>query len=280
MIYEKVNYDALIITYQGSNSSPFNSYKIPENIVEIINKISLKNDVILNLFLNPYSLNSFNTLDNFKSVIISYQNNIISQEVSADLIAGFRTFSGKLPVSTNFSPLNHGLYKDKKEILSYSRPSYLGFDPNRLSDLDSLGRITLDSLMTPGFQMLVAKEGKIIYHKSFGYHTYSQQREVRNSDIYDLSSITKILASMPLIIQEYEKKNLSLDTKLIKLFPIKKLLDKADISLKDMLSHYARLRPWIPFYKETLNKKEKPKNRFYKNKQRKRYSTTVSSNLF
>ena len=280
LIYEKVNYDALIITYQGSNSSPFNSYKIPENIVEIINKISLKNDVILNLFLNPYSLNSFNTLDNFKSVIISYQNNIISQEVSADLIAGFRTFSGKLPVSTNFFPLNHGLYKDKKEILSYSRPSYLGFDPNRLSDLDSLGRITLDSLMTPGFQMLVAKEGKIIYHKSFGYHTYSQQREVKNSDIYDLSSITKILASMPLIIQEYEKKNLSLDTKLNKLFPKTKLLDKADISLKDMLSHYARLRPWIPFYKETLNKKEKPKNRFYKKKQRKRFSTTVSSNLF
>ena len=71
LIYEKVNYDALIITYQGSNSSPFNSYKIPENIVDIINKISLKNDVILNLFLNPYSLNSFDTLDNFKSVIIS-----------------------------------------------------------------------------------------------------------------------------------------------------------------------------------------------------------------
>jgi CubicO group peptidase (beta-lactamase class C family) len=134
-------------------------------------------------------------------------------------MAGFRTFSGKFPVSTKFFPLNHGLYKDKKEILSYSRPSYLGFDPNRLSDLDSLGRITLDSLMTPGFQMLVAKEGKIIYHKSFGYHTYSQQREVKNSDIYDLSSITKILASMPLIIQEYEKKNLSLDTKLNKLFP-------------------------------------------------------------
>ena len=144
----------------------------------------------------------------------------------------------------------------------------------------SLGRITLDSLMTPGFQMLVAKEGKIIYHKSFGYHTYNQQREVKNSDIYDLSSITKILASMPLIIQEYEKKNISLDTKLNKLFPKKKLLDKADISLKDMLSHYARLRPWIPFYKETLNKKEKPKNRFYKKKQRKRFSTTVSSNLF
>ena len=279
-LFKKVDYAGLIITYQGSNTSPYNSYKIPENIVDIINKISLNNNVILNLFLNPYSLNSFSSIDNIESIIISYQNTIISQEVTADLIAGYRTFSGKLPVSTKFFPLNHGISKDKKQLLSYSRPSYLGFNPNQLSDLDSLGIITLDSLMTPGFQMLVAKEGKIIYHKSFGHHTYNRVREVKNSDIYDLSSITKILASMPLIIQEYEKNNLSLDTKLKTLFPKKKLSDKSDISLKDMLSHFARLRPWIPFYKETLNRKEKPKNRFYKKKQRKRFSTTVSNNLF
>ena len=279
-LYQKNDYEAIIISYHGSNSSPYNSYKIPNDVLHIIDNISLNNDVILNLFLNPYSLNSFSSLDNIESIIISYQNTIISQEVSADLILGNRSFTGRLPVSTKFFPLNHGISKDKKQLLSYSRPSYLGFDPKRLSDLDSLGKVTLDSLMTPGFQMLVAKEGKIIYHKSFGYHTYDRLREVRNSDIYDLSSITKILASMPLIIQEYEKNNLSLDTKLKTLFPKKKLLDKSDISLKDMLSHYARLRPWIPFYEETLNRKEKPKSRFYKKKQKKRFSTVVSNNLF
>ena len=123
--------------------------------------------------------------------------------------------------------------------------------------------------MTPGFQMLVAKEGKIIYHKSFGYHTYERVREVRNSDIYDLSSITKILASMPLIIQEYEKNNLSLDIKLKNLFPKKKLFDKSDISLKDMLSHYAKLRPWIPFYKETLNRRKSLRVDFIRKKKEK-----------
>ncbi len=279
-LYQKTDYESIIITYHGSNNSPYNSYKIPKDVLDIIDSISLNNEVILNLFLNPYSLNSFNSLDNIESIIISYQNSVISQEISADLISGHRTFSGRLPVSTKFFPLNHGLSMDKKKLLSYSRPSYVGFNPKRLANLDSLGKITLDSLMTPGFQMLVAKEGKIIYHKSFGHHTYERVREVRNSDIYDLSSITKILASMPLIIQEYEKNNLSLDIKLKNLFPKKKLLDKSDISLKDMLSHYAKLRPWIPFYKETLNRKEKPKSRFYKKKERKRFSTEVSNNLF
>ncbi|MBC8308289.1 MAG: beta-N-acetylglucosaminidase, partial [Pelagibacterales bacterium] len=66
-LFKKVDYDGLIITYQGSNTSPYNSYKIPENIVDIINKISLNNNVILNLFLNPYSLNSFSSIDNIES---------------------------------------------------------------------------------------------------------------------------------------------------------------------------------------------------------------------
>ena len=116
--------------------------------MDIIDSISLNNEVILNLFLNPYSLNSFNSLDNIESIVISYQNSIISQEISADLISGYRTFSGKLPVSTKFFPLNHGLSMDKKQLLSYSRPSYVGFNPKRLANLDSLGKITLDSLMT------------------------------------------------------------------------------------------------------------------------------------
>ena len=47
-----------------------------------------------------------------------------------------------------------------------------------------------------------------------------------------------------------------------------------------MLSHYARLRPWIPFYEETLDRKEKPKSRFYKRNSKSSFSIPVSENLF
>ena len=85
---------------------------------------------------------------------------------------------------------------------------------------------------------------------------------------------------MPLVLQEHEKGKLSLETKLSELFPKKKLNDKGDISLKEMLSHYARLRPWIPFYEETLNKKDKPRSRFYKSNSRSSFSTRVTDNMF
>ena len=95
-----------------------------------------------------------------------------------------------------------------------------------------------------------------------------------------LSSITKIIATMPLVLQEYDKGELKLNTKLSELFPNKRLKDKGQIPLKEMLSHYARLRPWIPFYEETLDRKEEPKSRFYKSNSKSSFSTPVSENLF
>ena len=279
-IYNKTDYDAIIISYHGSSSSPYASNIIPDDIVSEINNISKSNNVILNLFLNPYSLNSFKSIDNFESIIISYQNNMISQEIAADLMFGSRSFKGKTPVSNNFFKVNHGLTYDKKEILGFSRPTYEGFDSRKLQYLDSIAIRSIDSMIAPAIQMLVSKNGKVIYNKSFGYHTYEKKVKLENSHVFDLSSITKIIATMPLVLQEYDKGELNLKTKLSELFPNKRLKDKAQIPLREMLSHYARLRPWIPFYEETLDRKEKPKSRFYKSNSKSSFSTPVSENLY
>ena len=60
--------------------------------------------------------------------------------------------------------------------------------------------------MTPGAQLLIAKNGSVIYQKSYGFHTYEKKTRVSNDDVYDLASLTKILASLPLIINEFELK--------------------------------------------------------------------------
>ena len=279
-LFEKTKYDGIIISYHGSSSSPYSSNIIPKNISKIIEKIGENNNVILSLFLNPYSLNSFEKIDSFNSIIVGYQNNMISQEIMADLLTGIRTFKGKLPVSNNFYPVNHGISIDKNNTLGYSRPVYEGFDHKKLSYLDSIAISAIDSMMAPGIQILVSKKGKIVYNKSFGYHTYKKLNKLENKHVFDLSSITKILATMPLVIQEYEAGSLSLNTKLKQLFPNKKLADKGEITLKEMLSHYARLKPWIPFYEETLNSREKPKTRFYKTNSRSSFSTPVTENLY
>jgi len=59
---------------------------------------------------------------------------------------------------------------------------------------------------------------------------------------------------------------MDLETKIGELLPKWKKSNKANISVKEMLSHYGRLKPWIPFYKETIDKKNNPRRKFYNSK--------------
>ena len=111
-------------------------------------------------------LNSFKKIDGFDSIVIGYQNNMISQEIMADLLTGNRSFKGKLPVSNNFFEVNYGISTNKKNILGFSRPTYEGFDNRKLSELDSIANSAIDSMMAPGIQILVSRKGNIVYNKS------------------------------------------------------------------------------------------------------------------
>ena len=102
-----------------------------------------------------------------------------------------------------------------------------------------------------------------MYQKNYGFHTYKREQVVRDSDLYDLASLTKILGTLPLVMQAFDEGKLSLSTTVAELLPDWSRSNKSDLTLKQMLSHYALLWPWIPFYKETLNRKGFPKKTMY-----------------
>ena len=94
--------------------------------------------------------------------------------------------------------------------LQTATPLAVGVDPQKLLALDALlAEVTLDSLMAPGFQILAARHGKVFYHKAFGHHTFDKKQEVALTDVYDLASLTKILATLPLLMQEVDRGHMS-----------------------------------------------------------------------
>ena len=97
--------------------------------------------------------------------------------------------------------------------------------------------------MTPGAQILVARKGKVVYQKSFGYHTYDKKQEVKNTDLYDVPSLTKILSTLPNLMIQFDKQKVKLDTKLSTILLIFKGTNKEDPTLVDMLTHQARFKP-------------------------------------
>lgn len=134
--------------------------------------------------------------------------------------------------------------------------------------------------MTPGIQVLVARKGKVVFQKSYGYHDYKNEVKVKNSDIYDVASLTKIVSTLPDVMQLYDQKKFTLDTRLGTMLPAFENTDKKNITFKELLSHYARLQPWIPFYQATLNADKKPSDKYYKNTLTPEFSLQVAENLF
>src|SRR5690606_30437882 len=99
--------------------------------------------------------------------------------------------------------------------------------------------------------------------------------------IYDLASLTKIMAALPMVMELVDKKELSLGTKLSEMLPEYKNSNKANVTLKDMLSHYARFKAWIPFYRSTLNEKNNGfSSQYYSEIPDKDFNVKIAENLY
>ncbi len=273
-------FPTVIVGFHKSDKA-WKKHDFTDSELLLIQEISKSNNVILDAFTKPYSLATISSFQNIKAVILSYQNSDIAQEVSAELIFGAIASKGKLPVSINDDfKVNFGLDTEKLNRLGFSAPLNVGMSFEILSKIDAVAQRAIDAKMTPGIQLLVARRGKVIYQKSYGYHTYYNQKKVQNSDIYDVASVTKMVSTLPNIMQLYDKNKINLDSKLGDMLPIFDKTDKKDIPFKDLLSHYARLQAWIPFYKATLDSLKYPLEKYYRKTLTDGFSRQVDENLF
>jgi beta-glucosidase-like glycosyl hydrolase/CubicO group peptidase (beta-lactamase class C family) len=124
----------------------------------------------------------------------------------------------------------------------------VGSDP-RFSAINKRLRRAIQDSVFPGAQVLVAQNGKIIYHKAFGTHTYCDTLPVKLTDIYDVASITKIAATTLALMKLYDEKKFILDDKLSKHLTYLKNTNKSNITIRQVLAHQAGLRPSIFTFK-------------------------------
>ena len=275
-------YNTIIIGVHANSKTPWNSYKINKKEIDLINHIAKKVDVILNVFGSPYTLKPFKSIRSIKGVIVSYQNSIIFQQKSAQLIFGALNSKGRLPVTIGkLFDVGDGIKIKHINRLSYGTPESVSMSSIKLRKIDSLANIAIDSAMTPGLQLLIAKDGRVVYNKNFGYLTYDKKSKVKNNTIYDLASLTKILVTLPIVMKLVETGTINLDTKLKEILPSYVDSNKSNITIKEMLSHYSNLKSWIPFYKSTLDSiTKKPKNLYYNSVYSNKHNIKVSENLY
>jgi beta-N-acetylhexosaminidase len=156
----------------------------------------------------------------------------------------------------------------------------VGLDVVELSKIDSISTDAIDKGATPGAVVLVVKNGKIAYFKSFGHTTYSKAEPVTRETMYDMASVTKICATTISIMKLYEQGKIDIKAPLGTYLPWVRNSDKATLSLENILLHQAGLVAFIPFYKETINTDGIPLTKYYSTSRSDSFSIRVAQNLY
>lgn len=133
--------------------------------------------------------------------------------------------------------------------LGYGPPELVGL--NGLSLRDSLRRIVNEGIRSgayPGAELLVARNGKVVFREAFGYYTYDSTRPVTLDDLYDFASVTKVTSALPAVMKLYGEDRFNLDAPFRQYVPYFKHSNKKDLTFREMLAHNARLRAYIPYW--------------------------------
>lgn len=247
MLFSLRHYNLVIGSIHNTSSLTSRNYGILPSAISFFDTLATLRKLILHLPATPYALSMFKNIYNYQAIIVSYHDIPVTQELSAQIIFGGLPAQGKLPVTASVFPVNSG-FTTEQTRLRYAIPEEININSSKLAGVDSIVMDAITKKAMPGCQVLAAKDGVVFYNKSFGYHTFDTVRRVKNSDIYDLASLTKITGTLPAIMKLYDENEIKLKSRLSTYFHELKKTNKKDITLIDILTHQAKLQAFIPFY--------------------------------
>jgi beta-N-acetylhexosaminidase len=250
-------------------------------IVPLIRKLSGSKRIILCHFGDPYALQNYTEAN---TIIAAYTDDDLIQKATAQIIFGGMKSKGTLPVVPSpYFTEGSSVYTNLYDRFTYTLPEAAGLDSKTLAQIEPIAREAIDIGSTPGCYVFVARNGKVIYDRSFGWFTYDNKTPVTTETIYDLASVTKVSATLQTVMFMYEKGLIDVNKKASYYLPELKASNKKDFTIKDILAHQSGLWPFLPFWASTTTgvTKESAMLPFYYNKmQSQEYPFPVADSLF
>lgn len=270
-------YDVVVVAYQGITNSPKNQHKVNSAEVAFIKSLQEKTQVIVVVMGNAYSLQYFGGV---KNILCTYEDNDITQAIAPEIIFGAIKATGKLPVTAgeNFKA-GTGIATLTSSRLGTAHPQEVGMDANTLDRIDALMAEAIKKKATPGGQILVARNGKIVFNRNYGYQTYDSLVAVSNQTIYDLASITKVAATTQVLMYLQERDLLNMDADIGTYLPEVRGTNKEHLIIRDILTHQSGLKPYYPFWIETVEDGT-PIEEYYQEAPSGPFRNEIAKNLF
>lgn len=275
-------YDLVIAGVYGLDQRPNMGFGIKPELENFINKLIAGNKSIVTWFGNPYGINRISSLMNSDGLIVAYQENEYTEDLSAQLIFGGIGSKGVLPVTINEQwQGGFGLETTGSLRMQYGLPESAGMESEILyRKVDSISKAGLIAGAYPGCEVMIARKGIVVFNKTYGYQTFENRISVQEDDLFDLASVTKVSAGLPgLLLLDTEGK-FSPDETLGTYLPDFRKTNKGNIGMRDFLTHQAGLTPFIPFWKETLREDGKFKRNIFDSEYAEKYPYEVANGLY
>ncbi|GAB2558662.1 glycoside hydrolase family 3 N-terminal domain-containing protein [Spirosoma areae] len=296
------NYNLILVDVHLNNIRPGAKYGLQAKTAGLVGELIATGKAVVTVFGNVYALDKLTfpmdtaqpsrNIEQARAIVMPYQLTTHTEELSAQLIFGAIGASGKLPVTVNQRfRVGDGLLIQPIGRLKYTIPEEVGIDSRFLTQqVDSLVNMGLTQRAFPGCVVQMAKDGKVIFRKAYGKHTYdaslgADPKPVQLDDLYDMASITKVSTSTPALMRLVDEGKFNLDGKMVDYLPWLKKSNKADLVWRDVLTHQARLKAWIPFWMDTKNPDAGPSHGSWKPKtfsaeRSARYPIEVTDSLY
>ena len=276
------NYNLVIAGIEGIHIYPSGKYGTSEIQRNAISELIQENKTIVAFFGNAYALKYFNNIHHASGLIMAYQNNTLTQQLAAQLVFGANNANGKLPVTVDKRfRANDGMELKKNDCLAYTIPEEVGIDSKKLHHkIDSVAILGLDSAAYPGCQVLIAKNGKVIFHKCYGYHTYRKRQKVESNAVYDFASVTKVTGPLPAIMKLVDKKKVTLDAPFSRYWPDFMGSNKQKLKVREILAHQARLASYINYWQMALDKHQHLDRHVFKHQPSGKFNIRVAPDLY
>ena len=221
---------------------------IHTNTIQFLKKLAASTKVVVTVFGNPYSLKQLGFLD---YLVCGYEDDPLAHQAVPQVLFGAVKAFGKLPVSVSMDmPEGAGYEMASLGRLGYGLPEMEGLVSADLEAIDSICHRAIDKNAAPGCQVLVAKNGRVIYEKGFGYHTYTKYSKVDEHTVYDIASLTKVMATLQAVMILEGEDTLELTSYASKYLPELAGTNKSRMKLNSLLTHQAGLLAWLPLVSE------------------------------
>ncbi|AMQ00571.1 hypothetical protein AY601_3709 [Pedobacter cryoconitis] len=213
--------------------------------INFINALAKTKSVIIALYGQQTNLVPFDSLS--APIVWAQDKSIQSAALIPQIIFGGIAAGNKLPRNISGKYLAGSGFTTTVTRLRYTVPEDAGVNSDNLREIDRITAEAIAARAAPGMVVLVAKDGKVIFNKAYGTHTYGGPAD-KVTDIFDLASITKITATTPMVMRLVEQNKLKLDTNIGAYIALARPTAMNEIPVREVMLHQAGFIPYIAFH--------------------------------